>query len=306
MDLSLSISNDDIKAEVNETSNVKLNSEITKTSINSTNDTLIKPNEVVLKNQISDSTLSISIKDSAITSIPLAILPSPTNWLISMRSGVVLSKNKLNPSDFLSKESDNYFVNLELSYSFKTKYSISGGLQLNSSNYELSHIFPIEKQIPNGYDSSIIKVPGPDVLDSNMNPIPGDSIFQTITTPKYILSTEYYSARQVYNLTSIGVPINFGYSFSIKNNLYFDGFAGLILNYQQAKLKSTDPLLIDPTIRNFGLKIMFRPQIRYQLNHFGISLNSNFGFDSKPSLNWQNIQQKRFYTELGIGFHYKF
>jgi len=159
--------------------------------------------------------------------------------------------------------------------------------------------------IQNGYDSKVIKTTGTTVFESTNNIwIPGESISTTVTFPKYIVSTQIISAHQIYNVTSFGLPVYVGYSYKVGNHLYFEESIGAIFSYQQAKQKSSNFSLPDPTIRTMGVKIAIRPQIRYQFNCFGVSLSSNMGYDLLPALNWNGITRSRYYPDIRVGVHF--
>lgn len=220
---------------------------------------------------------------------------STASWLLSARFGYPLISNTLTNEEYSLAEKNALFINAEASYLFKNNFTISSGFQYNQYRNNLTYNTSKSDSLFIGIDSVI-------VADTS-NP-QNDTII-CIPMYEYIDANTFY--RQLYNQTSISIPLYFGYNFKINDNWFVDVNGGIVLSYQQAKRVSSDPQIPDPIIRSFGFKTCIRPQIRYQFNdHFGISISSNFGYDFVPTLNWESVARKRIYSEFGIGFHYGF
>jgi hypothetical protein len=80
--------------------------------------------------------------------------------------------------------------------------------------------------------------------------------------------------------------------------------AGAILNLQGSRTNYEYLNTASRTVNQFGVKACLRSQLRYQFSNWGVSLNTNFGYDFKPVQSWDNVTRKRSYLDLGIGIHY--
>lgn len=226
-----------------------------------------------------------------------ALSPKPnlSIWLISMHSGTSFASNRLSQSTMKNNEKNAFFMNIEASKLLKNNFSLSSGFQFNKYSNEFNSTIIFADSVISSIDTTFI-----------ISPVDSSIILDTIVNVHYSKNITKVDERQLYNQMSLSVPLYFGYSQKIKDHFYFDIDGGVLLSYQQAKLVSTNSNIPDPTIRNFGVKLCVRPQIRYQFDHFGISISSNFGYDLMPTLNWSGVTRKRFYSEFGIGIHYQF
>lgn len=244
-------------------------------------DSLIAEN---IKNEVINSTPELSIDENK---MPI--------WLLSLRSGTSFSSNKMNQLDSRVSEKNAFFVNVEASYQMKNKLSLSTGLQYNKMSTEFNYSATYNYNTFNHYDTILS-------YNDTANPTLADTSYLAVYDSNFMK----YNGSQVYNQTSFSLPLYIGYTQKLYNKIYLDANAGMIISYQQAKKMSSDVNAPDETIRNVGLKLCIRPQIRYQFGQFGVSISSNLGYDLVPTLNWNGITRKRLFSEIGVGIHYQF
>ena len=225
---------------------------------------------------------------------PIDSTKNASKWLISTHFGSSLTHTTSSNKNFSYTENNSLFMNIEASYYLNNKVNFNSGIQYNSfSNHLIYNTYTYQDSIQTGFDSTMVINPQDSTVSWNVYPV-------------YQIDSLLVSNNQFYNQSSISIPLYIGYTQQLKTNWYFDATGGILLSYQQAKKISSDPLVPDPTIRSMGIKVCVRPQIRYQLNQFGISISSNFGYDLIPTLNWNGVNKKRMYSEFAIGVHYQF
>lgn len=217
-------------------------------------------------------------------------------WMLSIRSGSSFSSNINKQNQYKLQEKNAFFFNLESSCKLQNNLNLTSGFQYNKASSEFNYSSIYSQNVLNGLYDTII------TYTDTANP----TIADTTLVPQFKILENKYLGKQVYNQTSFSIPLYAGYSKKIFNNFYFDANAGVIFSYQQAKLITSDLYTPDQTIRNIGIKLCLRPQIRYQFGKFGVSLSSNFGYDIVPTLKWTTIPYKRIFSDFGVGIHYQF
>jgi hypothetical protein len=214
-------------------------------------------------------------------------------WLFSLRTGTSLGFNQLNATPALAlKEKSSFFIQTEFAYYLNSKMALSSGLNYQNNFENIS-----QDQIVLG-DSVILSYNYTYVLDSMQN------IIDSIAIPIYGADSTTINATNSYQVYSIGLPIMFQYSFEFSPKLFLDLSAGAILNIQGSRTNYEYLNTSGRTVNQFGVKACLRSQLRYQFSNWGVSLNTNFGYDFKPVQSWENITRKRSYLDLGVGIHY--
>jgi hypothetical protein len=214
-------------------------------------------------------------------------------WLFSLKTGTSLGFNKVNgQSTFSLKEKSSFFIQTEFAYYLNSKMAISSGFNYQNNFENISQ----DQKIIN--DSAIVSYDVSLIYDSMQN------VIDSIVIPIYGVDTSIINASNSYQVYSIGLPIMFQYTFEFNPKLFLDLSAGAILNLQGSRTNYEYLNTSSRTVNQFGAKACLRSQLRYQFSNWGVSLNTNFGYDFKPIQSWENINRKRSYLDLGIGLHY--
>jgi len=223
----------------------------------------------------------------------IAVEKAKRPLLFSLKTGTSLGFNKIkDQSNTALKEKSSFFIQTEIAYYLNLKMAISSGFNYQNNLEIISH----DQKIIN--DSAIVSYDVSFIYDSMQNVI--DSIVIAI----YGVDTSIFSASNSYNVYSIGLPIMLQYTFDLSSKLFLDLSAGAILNLQGSRTNYEYLNTSNRTINQFGVKACLRSQLRYQFSAWGVSLNTNFGYDFKPVQSYENVNRKRSYLDLGIGIHY--
>jgi hypothetical protein len=223
----------------------------------------------------------------------LEIKKAKRTWLLSLKTGTSLGFNKVNGhSNFALKEKNSFFIQTEIAYYMNSKMAISSGFNYQNNFENIS-----QNQTILG-DSVILSYDYTYILDSMQNVV--DSIAIAVIG----LDSNIVNFENSYRVYSIGLPIMFQYTFDLSTKLFLDLSAGAILNLQGSRTNYEYLNTSNRTINQFGVKACLRSQLRYQFTNWGVSLNTNFGYDFKPVQSWENVNRKRSYLDLGIGLHY--
>lgn len=214
-------------------------------------------------------------------------------WLFSLKTGTSLGFNKVNDqSTFSLKEKSSFFIQTEFAYYLNTKMAILAGVNYQNNFEYISQ----DQKIIN--DSAIVSYDVSLIYDSMQN------VIDSIVIPIYGADTSIVNAGNSYQVYSIGLPIMFQYTFELNPKLFLDLSAGAILNLQGNRTNYEYLNASSRTVNQFGAKACLRSQLRYQFSNWGVSLNTNFGYDFKPVQSWENVSRKRSYLDLGVGIHY--
>lgn len=214
-------------------------------------------------------------------------------WLFSLKTGTSLGFNKVNDqSTFSLKEKSSFFIQTEFAYYLNTKMAILAGVNYQNNFEYISQ----DQKIIN--DSAIVSYDVSLIYDSMQN------VIDSIVIPIYSLDTIIVNTSNSYQVYSIGLPIMFQYTFCLSPKLFLDLSAGAILNLQGSRTNYEYLNTTSRTVNKFGVKACLRSQLRYQFSNWGVSLNTNFGYDFKPVQSWENVSRKRSYLDLGVGIHY--
>lgn len=223
----------------------------------------------------------------------LEIKKKKRTWLLSLKTGSSLGFNQVNgQSNLALKEKSSFFIQTEIAYYLNSKMAISSGFNYQNNLENIS-----QDQTILG-DSMIVSYNYIYVLDSMQ------IIVDSVAFPVYGQDSTAVNFENSYQVYSIGVPIMFQYTFDLSSKLFLDLSAGAILNLQGSKSNYEDLSTSNRTVNKFGVKACLRSQLRYQFSNWGVSLNTNFGYDFKPVQSWENVNRKRSYLDLGIGIHY--
>ncbi len=214
-------------------------------------------------------------------------------WLFSLKTGTSFGFNQVNgQSTFALKEKSSFFIQTEFAYYLNSKMAISTGFNYQNNFENISQ----DQKIIN--DSAIVSYDVSLIYDSMQN------VIDSIVIPIYGVDTSIINASNSYQVYSIGLPIMFQYTFELNPKLFLDLSAGAILNLQGSRTNYEYLNTSSRTVNQFGAKACLRSQLRYQFSNWGVSLNTNFGYDFKPVQSWENVSRKRSYLDLGIGIHY--
>ncbi len=215
-----------------------------------------------------------------------------TPWLFSIKTGSSLGFNQVNgQSNLVLKEKSSFFIQTEIAYYLNSKMAISSGFNYQNNLENIS-----QDQTVLG-DSVIVSYNYTYVLDS-MQPV-----IDSIAIPVYGQDSTTINFANSYQVYAIGLPIMFQYSFEFNPKLFLDLSAGAILNLQGSRTNYEYLNTSNRTVNQFGVKAYLRTQLRYQFSNWGVSLNTNFGYDFKPVQSWDNVTRKRSYLDLGVGIH---
>lgn len=290
--VSKKISNENEGINNNET--LKVNSTITTNSSSSS----ISINEKNDKSESDKLSVVETFKMDSIQkgdSLNLAVenLKNTSNWMFIGRVGNTYAKNRIVGDEKYSlSENVGLCIDLNLRKS-KNNFYYGAGVSYSKSSSTIYHrksylalLYVDTTSIPQ--------------LDSNNN----------VTGVIHVLNPVYESRDSV-NMLSISalnysLPIQIGYTFSITDLLKLDLGISTILSYQNTKILN-DNFLSDNIVRNnFGAKLSFDPQIRYQKNKWGFVFQPSYVFDFKPNFSIVDIDRKRQYFNFSIGFSYTF
>jgi hypothetical protein len=214
-------------------------------------------------------------------------------WLFSLKTGTSLGFNQLNATPALSlKEKSSFFIQTEFAYYLNSKMALSSGVNYQNNFENIS-----QDQTILG-DSVILSYNYTYVLDSMQ------TVVDSIAIPVYGQDSTTINFANSYQVYAIGLPIMFQYSFEFNPKLFLDLSAGAILNLQGSRTNFEYLNTSNRTVNQFGVKACLRTQLRYQFSNWGVSLNTNFGYDFKPVQSWENVTRKRSYLDLGVGIHY--
>ena len=223
----------------------------------------------------------------------LEIKKKKRTWLLSLKTGSSLGFNQVNgQSNLALKEKSSFFIQTEIAYYLNSKMAISSGFNYQNNLENIS-----QDQTILG-DSMIVSYNYIYVLDSMQ------IIVDSLAFPVYGQDSTAVNFENNYQVYSIGVPIMFQYTFDLSSKLFLDLSAGAILNLQGSRSNYEYLNTSNRTVNKFGVKACLRSQLRYQFSNWGVSLNTNFGYDFKPVQSWENVKRKRSYLDLGIGIHY--
>ncbi len=214
-------------------------------------------------------------------------------WLFSLKTGTSIGFNQLSAAPALSlKEKSSFFIQTEFAYYLNSKMALSSGVNYQNNFENIS-----QDQTVLG-DSVILSYNYTYVLDSMQ------TVVDSIAIPVYGQDSTTINFANSYQVYSIGLPIMFQYSFEFNPKLFLDLSAGAILNIQGSRTNYEYLNTASRTVNQFGVKACLRSQLRYQFSNWGVSLNTNFGYDFKPVQSWENVTRKRSYLDLGVGIHY--
>jgi hypothetical protein len=223
----------------------------------------------------------------------LEIKKKKRTLLLSLKTGSSLGFNQVNgQSNLALKEKSSFFIQTEIAYYLNSKMAISSGFNYQNNLENIS-----QDQTILG-DSMIVSYNYIYVLDSMQ------IIVDSLAFPVYGQDSTAVNFENSYQVYSIGVPIMFQYTFDLSPKIFLDLSAGAILNLQGSKSNYENLNTSNRTENKFGVKACLRSQLRYQFSNWGVSLNTNFGYDFKPVQSWENVKRKRSYLDFGIGIHY--
>ena len=261
---------------------------------NSTKNTALA-NKCIDSNSISAiDTIRNMMKDSSDDMTKMMVEPNTKRqWLLSFKTGSSIGINQFKaPASFTLNEKSGLFLQTEFAYYLNSKMAISSGL-----NYvQNKEVFNINETIL--VDSVIQSYNYTYIIDSMQN------IIDSIAIPVYGSDSMNINSSNNYQVFAVGLPILFQYSFELNPKLFLDLSTGAIINMQGSKVISETASSATRNIHQFGMKVCLRTELRYQFSNFGVSLNSNFGYDLKPIQTWENSERRRSYLNLGIGVHY--
>lgn len=219
---------------------------------------------------------------------------TPGQFLLSVRPGTTFGFNRLTTNDTLDaklKEKDAFHFQAEATYLFRPNLGITSGINYGLHTEELSQKTTATDSVITGYSTEYI-------LDSA-----GQVIIDSITVPIYNIQYSQVTGVNSYRIYSVGIPVLFTYSLPISTKLNLDLSGGAVMSIQGSKIISESLYQDGATVNKFGAKLCLRTQLRYQFSAWGVSLNTNFGYDIIPVNTW-SMNRSRTYLELGAGVHY--
>lgn len=213
--------------------------------------------------------------------------------LLSLKPGTTFGFNqRKDTSSIVMKERSAFFIQAEATYGFTPRLAVTSGLSYEGWKEDYSRTGLAIDTVVTGYYYEYIS-------DSS-------GIIDSILTPIYETQTATVELRNSYKLYSIGVPVFFTYSQSLSQKLNLDLSAGAILGIQGSKTVSEEFDMGSATVNKFGLKTCLRAQLRYQFSSWGVSLNTNFGYDLFPVHSWEQLDRtSRMFLNVGAGVHYQ-
>lgn len=232
--------------------------------------------------------------------------PSKTSpFLFAFKTDYLLplGKQAEDGSEFLSKNA--FHFQLEATYLLRPSLGVNSGVNYFSSSQSFSKSTTSVDSTFTGF--SIDYVYGDSlqyIYDSTGNNII-DSVLITyildsISNPNYEMKNVNSTQSSSFTISSFSIPLLFYYNQKLNSNLSLDLMAGGILNFQQIKFRdASNPLNSDLTLNKFGIKAILKTSLRYQFNHFGVSLNNTLIYDLKPV---QYLETKSRGMSWGVGF----
>jgi len=209
--------------------------------------------------------------------------------LLSLRTGTTFGFNRLKSNEnYQFSEKKAFFIQGEAAYFFKPNMALASGLNYEQRTENISLPKLVLDSVIAGYNL----VP---VVDSGL-------VVDTIYVPVYSISGSTVSQQNMHKAYAFSVPLLFTYAYQLTPKWHLDLSAGAILGFQGIKRSLFDSIV--HTTHNFGLKACVRTQLRYQFSEWGVSLNTNFGYDLIPVQSWSGVKRRRTYLDLGIGVHY--
>lgn len=242
----------------------------------------------------SDSIAAVQVKDS-ITNDPKKVNRSNA-FLFSMRAGSTLGFNRTKATDisyqFKLKEKNAVFIEGEAAWFMTPRLAIASGFRYQSWTENATKNYQITgDSVLNGYTPQYV--------------YQDTVIIDTIYVPNYEFPVTQVSKQNSYKLYAISLPVMFMYSLELSPKLNLDLSAGGVFSVQGRRTMTENFDLGSSTVNSFGVKACVRTQLRYQFSQWGVSLNTNFGYDLIPVNARGGIQRTRTYLDFGIGLHYQ-
>lgn len=230
--------------------------------------------------------------------------------MLSLKTGTSFTANSFSGSNAEQKvnESSLFNVQLEATYSFGQNIGVSSGVNYYRSLQNLSQRFSVSEQKWVGTQTQYTTKDTFELIPNDS--LPPDTIFYTITDsldiPVYETVTTDSTEQSSFVSSSISIPFLFSYSFSLTDRLNLDLLGGGTLRFQQIKFReNNNPLNQQIMYNKMGISLCLKTHLRYQWDHFGVSVSTNFGYDF-GSPGFVSSQRKRFLVDLGLGVHYRF
>lgn len=213
--------------------------------------------------------------------------------LLSVKPGTTFGFNQREDTSSIAiKERSAFFIQAEAAYAFTSRLAVTSGLSYEGWKEDYSRTGTVTDTVITGYYYDYI-------IDST-------GITDSILVPIYGVENTTVELRNSYKLYNIGIPVFFTYSQSLSQKLILDLSAGAILGLQGSRTVSKTFSMGSGTVNKFGMKTCLRAQLRYQFSSWGVSLNTNFGYDLFPVHSWEQLDRtSRTFLNVGAGVHYQ-
>ncbi len=212
--------------------------------------------------------------------------------LFSLRGGTTFGFNQLKTTDTVNtlKEKGSFFFQGEATYFLRPRIAITSGFNYEGRTENLS-------QEVTTMDSVVIGSHMEYIFDSLQ-------ILDSFLVDDYGIQAVTANRQNSYKLYAVSLPVLFTYSQDLSSKLKLDISGGAILSLQGSKIISETYNQGMTVVNKFGVKACVRTQLRYQFSAWGVSLNTNFGYDLIPVNSWNGVKRTRTFLDLGVGVHY--
>lgn len=290
-----------------------------------------KPSEETIKTEAEKNKNIISKKDSTANSLastevkdttqlkdssqmtnqnPDINNPAKTSpFLFAFKTDYLVPLGKQDDNDFKFSNNNAFHFQAEATYLLRSSIGVNSGINYFSSSQSFSKTTTSVDSTFTGFTYQ------PVYADSNAyiydsNNVIIDSILITyvidsISQANYEINNVNTIQSSNFRISSFSIPLLFYYNQKLNPNLSLDLMAGGILSFQQIKFRdASNPLNNELSLNKFGVKAILKTSLRYQFNHFGVSLNNTLMYDLKP-IQYQSVKARKLSYGFGCGVFWK-
>lgn len=193
-------------------------------------------------------------------------------------------------------ESSGLNLGAEFGYHFNGRIGITGGIEYSASNSEvMEHDTTGQVELVDEYWAYIYN-----------NPVTQDSIIDSNYVYEYGWVSSDITNTSMVKSQSFSLPVYLNYNIPVGTKMNLGLYTGARLNFLNQKFIDDNGAILNPKLSKFSLSVMFRPELTYQFNKFGVGLYGRFGYDVKPGMHWETMRRNRFEVGGGLVLKYRF